>query len=102
MIRLKKIRDSARDQACTIQSPWCNGDPEKMVFAHYGEPGEKGMGLKPDDSSGAYACSDCHDWLDGRVSHSSVDVGDLHDKEYYWFRGMRRTWRLLIENGVLR
>jgi hypothetical protein len=101
MIRLKKIRDSARGEACTIQSPWCNGNPETTVFAHYGEPGEKGIGLKPDDSSGAYACSDCHDFLDGRVTHSSVDANDLNDKEYYWFRGMRRTWKLLIENGVL-
>ena len=102
MIRIKKIRDSARGQDCTVNSPWCNYSPETVVLAHYGEPGEKGMGIKPDDTSGVYACSSCHDWLDGRVPHSSVDAGDAHDKEYYWFRAMRRTWALLITNGVLK
>ena len=97
-IRIKKIRDSARGQDCTVNSPWCNHDPETTVFAHYGEPGEKGMGLKPDDTSGAYACSGCHDWLDGRAHNN----GKYQDMAFYWFKGMRRTWRLLIENGVLK
>ena len=97
MIRLKKIRESARGQACTVVSPWCNGNPETVVFAHYGEPGEKGIGLKPDDTSGMYACSACHDWIDGRTSPK-----DAHLKRDYCFRAMRRTWKLLIENGVLK
>lgn len=104
-IRIQKIRDSARGQECTINSPWCNYNPETVVFAHYGEPGEKGTALKPDDTSGAYSCSRCHDWLDGRAyqgnSHQER-VEDEDRKEWYWFRGMRRTWRLLIENGVLK
>ena len=105
MIRLKKIRESAKGQACTVQSPWCNGNPETTVFAHYGEPGEKGMGLKPDDTSGAYACSACHDWLDGRIKASPIDETEeeyRHVKGRYWFRAMRRTWALLVENGVLK
>ena len=97
MIRLKKIRDSARGQDCTVQSPFCNHNPETVVFAHYGEPGEKGMGLKPDDTSGAYACSGCHDYLDGR-SHPT----EAYIKRDYWFKAMRRTWKLLVENGVLK
>ena len=67
------------------------------MLAHYGEPDEKGMGLKPDDTSAAYACSCCHDWLDGRV-HGNCEIS----KGFYWFRGMRRTWKLLVENGVLK
>lgn len=102
MIRLKKIRDSARGQACTVQSPWCNGNPETTVFAHYGEPGEKGMGLKPDDTSGAYACSACHDRLDGRAEWQSASQKAWREKEFFWFRAMRRTWALLVENGVLK
>jgi len=69
------------------------------VFAHYGEPGEKGMGMKPDDTSGAYSCNTCHDWLDGRFQPKTIPS---ESKEWYWFRGMRRTWRLLVENGVLK
>jgi len=112
MIRLKKIRESAQGQECTVNSPWCNYNPETVVFAHYGEPGEKGMGIKPDDTSGAYACSSCHDWLDGRTHHldasRTVRLEDgIHghtqaQKDYYWFRGMRRTWKLLVEEGVLK
>ena len=100
MIRIKKIRDSARGQDCTVQSPWCNHNPETTCFAHYGEAGEKGIGLKPDDTSGAYACSICHDWLDGRFTQPKGEY-PWADKEYYWFRAMRKTWKLLIENEVL-
>ena len=96
---MKKIRDSARGEMCTAQiSGVCNGNPETTVLAHYGEPGEKGMGLKPDDTSAAYLCSSCHDVLDGRVK-SWVP---LSEKESIWFKAMRRTWKLLIENGVLK
>ena len=101
MIRLKKIRDSARGQECTVAIYGvCNSDTETTVFAHYGEPGEKGIGLKPDDTSGAYACSKCHDVLDGRVT-STACYGDVQ-KTWYWFRACRRTWKLLVENGVLK
>ena len=100
-IRIKKIRESARMQECTVESPWCNHNPETVVFAHYGEPGEKGIGLKPDDTSGAYACSSCHDALDGRREWSTYDW-ESRDKEHYWFRAMRRTWALLIDEGVLK
>lgn len=103
MIRLKKIRDSARGEDCTVNSPFCNRTPETTVLAHFGEPGEKGMGLKPDDTSAAYACSACHDWLDGRVNPLGLHSSSYEKtKEWYWFRAMRRTWKLLIENGVLK
>ncbi len=99
MIRLKKIRDSAKMQDCTMNSVCCNYSPETVIFAHYGEPGEKGTGLKPDDTSGAYLCSGCHDWADRRTSNGEYLAGDA---QYYWFRAMRRTWKLLVENGVLK
>lgn len=106
-IRIKKIRESARGQDCTVNSPWCNYNPETVIFAHYGEPGEKGMGLKPDDTSGAYSCSTCHDWLDGRYKPKyEKDLVETHwpveQKQYYWFRAMRKTWALLIREGVLK
>lgn len=99
-VRFKKIRDSARGQDCTIQSPWCNHNPETVVLAHYNEPGHGKMGGKDDDTSAAYACSKCHDWLDGRFMPPKGEY-PWADKDFYWFRGMRLTWRLLIENGVL-
>jgi len=101
VVRIKKIRDSAKGQDCTVETPWCNHNPETVVFAHYGAPGEKGMGLKPDDTSGVYACSACHDALDGRNNNFRKDRDD-DIRDWYWFRGMRRTWKLLVENGVLK
>jgi len=99
-IRIKKIRESARGMDCTVESPYCNHNTETTVFAHYGEPGEKGMGMKPDDTSGFYSCSACHDFVDGRSSWGS-SIGMASDVEWYCFRAMRRTFALLIRNGVL-
>ena len=99
-IRIKAIRDSARGQTCTIEIPGvCNHDPETTVFAHYQAPGHGGMGTKSDDSSGAYACSSCHDVLDGRSPRQNWIKGDA--MQWYWFRGMRRTWKRLLEDEVL-
>ena len=99
MIRLKKIRDSARGQDCTANIvSVCNYDIDTTVFGHFGEPDEKGQSLKPDDTSGAYLCSCCHDVLDGRVPYNF----ELGERLWYWFRSCRRTWKLLIENGVLK
>jgi len=99
-IRIKQIRDSARGQICTVQIPGvCNYDEQTTVLAHYQAPGHGGMGTKSDDSSAAYACSKCHDILDRRVPWTR----GIHEqeREWYWFRAMRRTWKLLLENEVL-
>ena len=101
-IRIKKIRESARGQECTGNTPWCNYDSDTVVGAHYGEAGEKGIAFKPDDTSLAYLCSKCHDWLDGRFQPPDSLSWDERDKEWYWFRAMRRTWRLLVDNEVLK
>lgn len=103
-VRLKKIRDSARGQDCTIKSPWClNGRDgnETVVFAHYAMKADQALGMKADDSSGAYACAQCHDWLDGRYKPAPGEY-PWAEKEHYWFRGMRETWRMLLVNEVLK
>ncbi len=97
--RNKKLRDSARGEECTINIPGvCNHNTETTVLAHYGEPGEKGIGIKPDDTSAAFACSDCHDILDGRAENPFPEGGC--EKQWYWFRGMRRTWKRWAEMGM--
>jgi len=100
MIRMKKIRDSARNQPCTINAPCCNFNPETTVLAHYHAPGHGTMGGKSDDSSAAYACSACHDFLDRRT-HLEHSFPNDPDREWYWFRGCLKTWKLLLENEVL-
>ena len=94
-IRIQKIRDSARGQDCTINSPWCNYNPETVVFAHYGEPGEKGTALKPSDESGFYACYDCHVAIDQHKMSAQEEL-------WYCFRACRRTWRSLLDREILK
>ena len=105
-IRLKKIRDSARGMPCTVNSPWCSYNDEETVFAHYGERGRTRPVSSWQCGSGAYACSDCHDRLDGRAEWETGPYGGLEsarqEREYFWFRAMRKTWRLLIINGILK
>jgi hypothetical protein len=107
VIRLKKIRDSAKDEDCTVQSPGCNYDPATTRFLHYRSPDDgAGVGLKPDDTSGVYGCSNCDNWLGegnrGAKATDSQGIADYCNRPFYWFRGMRRTWRRLVEKGVLK
>lgn len=99
-IRLQKLRDSARGAQCTINGPTCNQNPETSVLAHYrSHSTNAGMGVKPDDTAAAIACSACHDWLDGR---SSIYQSSRKEKEFVWFRGVLRTYRYWVEEGVLK
>jgi hypothetical protein len=50
-----------------VRLPGCNGRRDTTVLAHYRLAGYCGTGMKPDDYTfGAWACSDCHDLIDGR------------------------------------
>ena len=59
------LRDHARGKECTVRLPGiCNGNPETTVLAHYRVSGISGIGKKPPDLIGAWACSDCHRYVD--------------------------------------
>ena len=77
---MSKLTESARGQECHVRIPGvCNGDPETTVLAHLKPTGHGTMGGKPPDVCGVFACSDCHDVIDGR-SWASVEYRDA--KEY--------------------
>ena len=59
----KKIRESARGEACTMRIQGCMPDRETVVLAHLNGAG---VGLKALDIHGAYLCRNCHDIYDGR------------------------------------
>lgn len=97
-MKSKKIRDSARGEDCTLRIyPYCNFNPETTVFAHINDD-RKGMGIKSNDTSGVYACSSCHDIIDGRVNHG------MPKAEIYKciISGMQRTMIKLIEKGIVK
>lgn len=69
-IKSKKIRQSAKDETCTIRYPGCTGGGEDTVFCHINSRW-KGMGNKSPDLFGVYGCYHCHRKLDeGRIPAS--------------------------------
>ena len=93
-IRSKKITQSARGESCTLRIPTvCNHNSETVVFAHIA--GNKGTGTKNHDLFGVYACSNCHDWIDGRCNYA---VNDYLEEI---LRALQETQLKLIEKGII-
>lgn len=96
---MSKVRKSAEGENCTFQiAGVCNYDPATTIYAHLPDE-SNGMGKKSDDISGAYACSDCHDLIDGRNKQKFAFKPE--DIEWYMRRAQTRTLRRLIEKGVV-
>ncbi|QJQ93935.1 MULTISPECIES: nuclease domain-containing protein [Halomonadaceae] len=96
-IKSNAIRQAARAERCTFEIVGvCNGDEATTVFAHL--PDEtNGMGTKSCDLSGAFGCSACHDAIDDRTQPMIAE----QEREWYMRRAQTRTWRRLIELGVI-
>ncbi|MCU7217555.1 DUF1364 domain-containing protein [Pseudomonas sp. VE 196-7] len=91
----RKLRASANGQECTVRIPdICNYNPETTVLAHLpcGQKG-MGMGMKGFDTVAVYACSACHDVIDGRAA-GDIDWQDMP-------RAIAETHEGLIRAGVL-
>jgi len=91
-----KYTESARGQECQIKIHGvCNGDNSTVVFAHIGGAG---MGCKHPNIIGSYACSDCHDAVDGRATNNEYTWDQLR---YMHLQGVPRTQIIMINEGVL-
>ena len=96
---MSKIRKSARGQQCQIRlAGICNHNPETVVLAHYRMAGTCGMGMKPSDIQAAYACSRCHDSVDGRLK-TDLTRDELQTA---FAEGVMRTQQILIKQGLLK
>ena len=97
-MKSQKMRDSARNEACTLNLMGvCNYDPATTILAHLPDE-SNGMGKKADDLSACYACSACHDAIDNRIQWSE---NELEHKEWYYRRAQTRTWRRMVLLGVI-
>lgn len=68
----KKITSSARGETCSLRLPMvCQHDPSTTVFAHAPSVAH-GTAYKSPDWWGMYACSNCHDVIDGRNTNSGL------------------------------
>lgn len=93
-----KFTKAARGRDCQIRIPGCPNDTQTTVLAHYRLAGTCGVGMKPNNLQGAWACSYCHDAVDGRI-----DVGiDREDLRLYHAEGMMRTIDSLIREQILK
>jgi len=93
-----KYTKSARGQECQVRIPRvCNHNPETVVFAHLNGGG---MGMKRPDIHGAYACSNCHDYVDLR----NLKGVKIHPQERarMFLEGVIRTQEIMIRDGILK
>jgi hypothetical protein len=92
----KAIRDSARGEACTMQTPYCNHDSNTTVWCHSNKQYHgKGAGLKAYDIFGFYGCSSCHDWFDKDTTVS------WSQKASWYALANARSAIILLEKGLL-
>ena len=93
------LRKEARGRGCTVRIPGvCNFNSETVVLAHIRVAGVSGMGLKSPDLLGAWACSACHDEIDGRTHKSKLSRDELRLAHY---DGMARTIMQLHKEGLV-
>lgn len=86
------LRALARGQPCQVRLPGiCNGNPETTVLAHYRLAGLSGMGLKPNDLQGAWACSACH---------TAIDTDKQYALDFAF--GVFRTQAALLRRGAIK
>lgn len=96
MSKQTKLTRAARGRDCQVRIPGvCNGNPETTVLAHYRMAGTCGVGCKPNDLQGAWACSACHDVIDGRVRIAA----DRDILRLWHLEGVMRTQDILIREG---
>lgn len=96
-IRVPKITRSAKGKECQFKIPGvCNGNPETTVWCHSDESEDgKGYGHKAHDIFGAFGCAACHHWYDNGPA-------PREEKRFYFNRAMKRSWKILWREGVIR
>ena len=94
MAKQNKITRSARGEDCTLILGNCSGS-ETVVLCHIGK--NRGMGIKCGDHFAVYACSSCHDIIDGRVNVGYGLDFILESK----LIALERTQQKLIDKGLL-
>ena len=96
--KMTPARANAKGQDCTLMLPGCTNATDTVVLCHLRQFGGGGMGCKPHDSEAVFACSYCHDRLDGRAP---LWLEDDESPSEYIVRALIRTLRAQRAAGVL-
>jgi len=91
---MSKIRKSAKGEDCSLRLVPCSSN-ETTVLAHIGRV--RGVGIKCNDIHAVYACSNCHDVIDGRVNHNFT----REELAYEVLRALEETQLKLIDKGLI-
>ncbi|MEG7663767.1 DUF1364 domain-containing protein [Hafnia paralvei] len=95
---MANLRKEAQGRECQVRLPGiCNGNSETVVLAHFRMAGLCGVGMKPNDLFGAWACSACHDEIDRRTRRTDASEAHMAHLE-----GVIRTQAALIAEGKLK
>jgi len=90
------LRKEAKGRDCCVRIPGiCNKNPETVVLAHLNNKRLFGVGVgqKVPDLFGAWACSDCHGLIDGRVGGNWAGT----KIEVMFYEGCFRTMNILLK-----
>jgi hypothetical protein len=94
----RKLRESARGRDCTIRIPGvCNFNPDTVVLCHVGR--KRGIGKKCHDIHAIYACSDCHDVVDGRAQYCKALTEMIPT---YTLEALEETQLIMLEEGLIK
>lgn len=92
------LRKYAQGKPCMIGSIYCTCNPEETVLAHWRDS-TTGMGKKECDLLGAWACSKCHDLVDGRLYDPNISHNERMELH---IEGMIRTQQQLVRDGIIK
>jgi hypothetical protein len=96
---MSAITLSAKDKPCSARIPGvCNHDNSTTVWCHINSMRwGAGRGYKSPNIIGLYACSACHDVIDGRVKTD-------HDKDFIKtcaYEGHLESLYLMVKEGII-
>ncbi|WP_043530442.1 nuclease domain-containing protein [Litchfieldella xinjiangensis] len=98
-VESQAMRNAARAERCTLEILGvCSHREETTVLAHLPDESH-GISRKSDDISAVFACSNCHNVIDGDSRGWPAD--EYRQREWYFRRAQTRTWRRLLELGVI-
>jgi hypothetical protein len=93
---MKNLRQLARGQSCMVRLPGiCNHNPETTVLAHL-RAGFFGMGIKPPDLCGVWACFNCHNEIDRRTH-----LMDATEVKAECLRALCQQLAWYVDNGIV-
>ncbi len=95
LARSKKALKLTKGQDCTLRLVGvCNFDSTTTVAAHVGK--SRGIACKCGDNMIVFACSSCHDEIDGRTMYFQRNelAADV-------LRALEETQQILIDNEVM-